>query len=60
MKIFNEAGRLSEEGKKATEAFVAMANDLVATGATPEDKRLIGSILSGIIGDVTCNQVAKR
>ena len=33
MKIFNEAGRLTEEGKKVTESFVVMANDLIGTDA---------------------------
>ncbi len=60
MKIFNEAGRLTEEGKKATESFVVMANDLIGTGNTPEEKRLIGSILSSIIGDIVTDQVTKK
>ncbi len=60
MKIYNESGRLSDEGKKATKDFVAVIHNLLATGETPEDKRLIGSILTGMVGEITSNEATKK
>lgn len=60
MKIYNEDGRISEDGKKMTADFTAMVNNLVATGETAQGKRLIGSILASIVGDITSNQATQK
>lgn len=59
MNFYNEAGQLTEEGRKVTQPLVEMINNLVAIGKTPSEKRLIGSIITGLVGNITTNQIIK-
>jgi hypothetical protein len=53
MKIYNEAGQLSEEGKKATEPFREVVSSLLATTNDPNEMAITASLLKSIIGDMT-------
>ena len=57
MKIYDEAGRLSEEGKKAYEELRAMVNGLLLMGKNASEVRLISSLILSAVGDLTTDQV---
>lgn len=59
-KIFNEAGRLTEEGKAATQEFKEMARSFVASGQDENEVSIIGSLLSSMIADVTLDEKIRK
>lgn len=59
MKIYNDAGKLSEEGKKATEAFTKIVKSLVNDGQNDSEKRVNGAVLANLIGDIVAEEITK-
>jgi hypothetical protein len=60
MKIYNEAGQLSDSGKKATEEFRKLVKSFLCEGKSDTEIRLIGSLLCNVIGDETSKETIKK
>lgn len=60
MKLYDERGFLNEEGKKATKDFREIVKNLIAAGSSENEKKLIGSLLSNVIGDEVAKEVYKK
>lgn len=52
-KIYGENGQINENGKAETEVFVNQTKRLLDNSSSETERRLIGSILQKIVGDLT-------
>jgi hypothetical protein len=60
-RFINERGQLTAEGKAYVEEYFGKAvSDLLKIGTTDNQIRLIGSVLSSIIGDKVANVITNK
>lgn len=58
--IYNDAGQLTEDGKKATEEFKEMAKTLMSAAANISGVSVTNSILSNMLGNIASEEILKR
>jgi hypothetical protein len=58
--IYNDAGQLSEDGKKATEEFKEMAKALMSAATNISGVLVTNSVLSNMIGNIASEEILKR
>lgn len=60
MKIYNEMGQLTEDGKKATHDLKEMVKGFLSDGKDESEVRMIGSILTGIVAETASNMAVGK
>jgi hypothetical protein len=58
--IYNDAGQLTEDGKKATEEFKEMAKALMSAADNISGVSVTNSILANMLGNLASEEILKR